>query len=49
LAAGRLPAAYARRIWTGRLMSVIVAVAIGVWVLAAMLVGLATAGGVVWF
>ena len=49
LAAGRLPAAYARRIWTGRLMGVMAAVAIGVWVLAAMLVGLATAGGVVWF
>jgi hypothetical protein len=48
-AAGRPPSAYARRIWARRLSGVIAAVAIGVWVLAAVLVGLATAGGVVWF
>lgn len=47
--AGPMPRAFARRIRLVRYRGVIAALVIGAWLLAAVLVGAATAGGVVWF
>ena len=47
--AGRLPGATARRVLLARYRHAIASVVVGVWLLAALLVGMATAGGVVWF
>jgi hypothetical protein len=44
-----LPAALVGRIWDSRLRGPIVALLVAVWLLVALLVGLATSGGVVWF
>jgi len=47
--AGPIPPGYARRMWLTRYRAVIAALVIGAWLLAAVLVGAATSGGVVWF
>ena len=47
--AGPMPRAYARSVLLARYRHVIASVVVGVWLLAALLVGMATAGGVVWF
>jgi hypothetical protein len=44
-----LPAAHVGMIWGSRLRLPIVAFLVAVWLLVALLVGLATSGGVVWF
>lgn len=43
------PAALAGRLWDSPLRLPIVALLVALWLLAAVLVGLATSGGVVWF
>lgn len=48
-ALGRLPAALALRLWVIRFRNAVVSALFGAWLLAAILVGLATSGGVVWF
>jgi len=47
--AGPLPAGHRRRILAWRYRYVGGALAVGVWLIAALLVGMATSGGVVWF
>lgn len=47
--AGPLPAGYHRRILVRRFQSALLAALLGAWLLAAILVGMATSGGVVWF
>jgi len=46
--AGELPAAYARRILRTRYLGVLAAILGGLWILIAIVVGMAVAGGVVW-
>ncbi|MGA3029141.1 MAG: hypothetical protein ABSE58_00200 [Candidatus Limnocylindrales bacterium] len=48
-AAGRMPSGYRRRILAWRYRYVGGALAVGAWLIAALLVGMATSGGVVWF
>lgn len=46
--AGRLPAGYRRRILATRYRGVLFAIVGGVWILVAIVIGMAVAGGVVW-
>ena len=46
--AGKLPAGHGRRILTRRYWGVIAAILGGVWILVAIVIGMAVAGGVVW-
>jgi hypothetical protein len=46
--AGNLPAGYGRRILAARYRGVVVAILGGVWILVAIVIGMAVAGGVVW-
>jgi len=46
--AGTLPAEYARRILATRYRGVLAAILGGVWILVAIVIGMAVAGGVVW-
>jgi hypothetical protein len=46
---GRLPSDLARRLWLVRFQYAAASFVIGAWLLVTVLVGLATAGGVVWF
>lgn len=48
-AAGRMPTGYGRRILIFRYKNPLAAIAVGIWLIAALLVGMATSGGVVWF
>lgn len=47
--AGRIPPRYRRRILVWRFRAALLAAWLGIWLIAAMLVGMATSGGVVWF
>jgi hypothetical protein len=49
LAAGPMPVPYRKKVLLARFWNVAASLAIGLWLLAAVLVGMATAGGVVWF
>jgi len=46
--AGKMPAGHGRRILAARYRGVIVAFLGGVWILVAIVIGMAVAGGVVW-
>ena len=46
---GRLPSEVILRLWFSRLYYAVVSALIGAWLLACVVVGLGTAGGVVWF
>lgn len=46
--AGKMPAGHGRRILAARYRGVIVAILGGVWILVAIVIGMAVAGGVVW-
>jgi hypothetical protein len=46
---GRLPPDLARRLWVARFRYAAVSLFVGAWLLVAILVALATSGGVVWF
>jgi hypothetical protein len=49
IAAGAMPRAFRPRMFLAHYRNVLASLAIGVWLLVATLVGMATAGGVVWF